>query len=201
MESKENIQMVGGKVNANNKAKINGENMENSHFFSDEKLYGKEYRKHLLEQYKLCVQMADKISSRRCSANNFFLSVNTLFLTAIGILSKLGFEFSLFNISWIIIVSFSGILLCWTWLVTIRCYRNLNEAKFEIINRIEEKLPVKAFETEWALLTGERKTDKYPHLTRVERWVPRIFSFLYLVLIFLVFLSTLFQRANLIYGF
>ena len=123
----------------------------------NKKTYGVEYNKHLLEQYKLCVEMADKISSRRCNANNFFLSINTILLTAIGILSKLGFDFTIFNLTWIIMVSFAGILFCWTWIVTIRCYRNLNEAKFEIINKFEQKLPVKAFETEWALLTGENK--------------------------------------------
>ena len=39
--------------------------------------YGGEYQNHLLEQYKLYVQMADKISERRQSANSFFLTVNT----------------------------------------------------------------------------------------------------------------------------
>ena len=116
--------------------------MENNNFFSNEKSYGKEYLKHLLTQYKLCVEMADKISSRRCNANNFFLSINTFLLTAVGILSKLGFDFSIFTLSWIIIVSLSGIVLCVTWFVTIRCYRNLNEAKFKIINKIEEKFDI-----------------------------------------------------------
>ena len=32
----------------------------------------------LLEQYKLYVEMADRISQRRQSANNYFLSVNIL---------------------------------------------------------------------------------------------------------------------------
>ena len=73
------------------------EKMENNNFFSDNTTYGKEYSNHLLAQYKICVEMADKISARRCTANNFFLSINTFLLTAIGVLSKLGFEFSIFH--------------------------------------------------------------------------------------------------------
>jgi len=151
-------------------------------FVFDEKTYGRNYKKHLLEQYKLCVEMADKISSRRCTANNFFLSVNTLLLTAIGILSRFGSSFATLSLWWLVITSVAGTLFCWAWLVTIRCYRDLNEAKFKIINVIEQKLPATAFNVEWALLSPENKATKYPQLTKVERWVPLIFIFLYLVL-------------------
>jgi len=151
-------------------------------FVVDEKTYGKNYKKHLLEQYKLCVEMADEISSRRCTANNFFLSVNTILITATGILSRFGSSFATFSLWWVVITSLAGILFCWTWLVTIQCYRDLNEAKFKIINAIEQKLPVAAFDVEWAQLNPENKTTRYPQLTKVERWVPRIFIFLYVVL-------------------
>jgi len=157
-------------------------NLETQLFAVDEKTYGRNYKKHLLAQYKLCVEMADKISSRRSTANNFFLSVNTLLITAIGILSRFGSSFATFSLWWIVITSFAGILFCWTWLVTIRCYRNLNDAKFKTINAIEQKLPVAAFDVEWRCLNPENKTTKYPQLTKVERWVPLIFAFLYFVL-------------------
>lgn len=151
-------------------------------FSVDEKTYGKDYKKHLLEQYKLCVEMADKTSARRSTANNFFLSANTLLLTAIGILSKLGSDFLTLSHSWLSITSIAGILFCWAWIVTIRCYRDLNTAKFKIINAIEEKLPIAPFDVEWVLLNPEYKSHKYPQLTRIERWVPGIFIGLYLVL-------------------
>jgi len=156
--------------------------LESQLFGVDEKKYGKDYKKHLLDQYKLCVEMADKISSRRCTANNFFLSVNTLLLTAIGILSRFGSSFAALSLWWLVITSAAGILFCWAWLLTIRCYRDLNDAKFKTINAIEQKLPAAAFNVEWALLNPENKATKYPQLTKVERWVPRIFIFLYLVL-------------------
>ena len=38
--------------------------------------YGEKYKEHLLEQYKLYVEMADRISGRRQTANSFFLSIN-----------------------------------------------------------------------------------------------------------------------------
>ena len=58
----------------------------------DEGTYGKEYRNHILEQYKLYVEMADKISQRRLETNNFFVSVNTLLLAFFTQLSGWGRE-------------------------------------------------------------------------------------------------------------
>ena len=122
--------------------KVTSNDLRAQLFIIDEKTYGKNYKKHLLEQYKLCVEMADKISSRRSTANSFFLSVNTLLITAIGILSRLGSSFATFSSLWGVMTSIAGILFCWTWLVTIQRYRDLNDAKFNVINAIERRLPV-----------------------------------------------------------
>lgn len=39
----------------------------------------------VLEQYKLAVEMADRVSARRGNANLFYLSVQTTLLTAAGL--------------------------------------------------------------------------------------------------------------------
>ena len=46
--------------------------------------YESEYNAHLLEQYKLYVQMADNISARRQTANSFFLTLNTTIAGLVG---------------------------------------------------------------------------------------------------------------------
>jgi len=155
---------------------------ESRMFVVDEKTYGKNYQEHIMKQYKLCVEMADRISSRRCTANSFFLSLNSLLLAAIGILSRLGSDLSTFDFWWIVIVSFAGFVFCWCWSTIIRCYRELNSAKFKVVNTIEKRLPVAAFEAEWKLLNPETGATKYPQLTRVERWVPIVLATLYVVL-------------------
>ena len=43
---------------------------------------------HLLDQYKLYVEMADRISSRRATANSYFLSVNSAILAFVGYLTS-----------------------------------------------------------------------------------------------------------------
>lgn len=41
-----------------------------------------QYREHILEQYKIYLEMADRISNRRDVANAFFLTLNGLVLSA-----------------------------------------------------------------------------------------------------------------------
>ena len=151
-------------------------------FTVKEKDYGENYKQHLLEQYKLYVEMADKISSRRSKANTFFLSVNTLLVTAIGILTDLGSSFLTLNPFWVLVTSLAGILFCWTWLSTINSYRQLNSGKFKIINTIERKLPLAMYKAEWAYLKPKNAIDRYKQLTVVELWVPKIFAIVYFVL-------------------
>jgi hypothetical protein len=50
--------------------------------------YGEAYRQHLFDQYKLAVEMADRVSARRMQANTFFLAVNTGLLTVFANLAK-----------------------------------------------------------------------------------------------------------------
>ena len=169
-------------------------------FIAKEKEYGENYKQHLLEQYKLYVEMADKISSRRSKANTFFLSVNTLLVTAIGILSKLESSFLTLNLWWVFVTSFAGILFCWTWLTTIISYTHLNSGKFKIINTIEQKLPLAMYRAEWSYLKPKNKVKRYKQLTVVELWVPKIFAIVYFVLmlmaIFLLVNSSLAPLFN-----
>ena len=49
--------------------------------------YGEKYHEHLLEQYKLYVEMADRVSERRQTANNYLLTVNSILVSLFGVLS------------------------------------------------------------------------------------------------------------------
>jgi hypothetical protein len=91
---------------------------------------------HLLDQYKIYVEMADRISSRRATANSYFLSVNSAILAFVGYLSsKQTGEYL-----WLRAVA--GIALSVLWEALITSYRNLNTAKFLVIHKIEKRLPI-----------------------------------------------------------
>lgn len=140
-------------------------------------------RAEVLELYKLAVEMADRVSARRGTANAFFLSVQTAFIGLVGF----GFP-KLAESPWwaAVAVALAGVTLSATWWLQLRSYRDLNTAKFQGINKIEERLPVKIFADEWEALrrdpvVGWRK--RYAELGMSERVVPLVFVAAHLLLL------------------
>ncbi len=145
-------------------------------FRTSPEAYGEQYRQHLLEQYKLFVEAADRVSARRTSANNYLLTVNAFLVTLYGLASSLGQ-----NKAWVLVVPAAGFLVCLTWLALIRSYRDLNSAKFKVIHELEEQLPAALFDREWDLSQrGEGKA--YKPLTHIEPYIPLVFAALYVIL-------------------
>ncbi len=137
----------------------------------------------LLEQYKLYVELVDRISERRQHANSFFLSINT------GICAFAGYLFSkdstpeLRSLFWCI--PLAGILLCYFWYRMVKSYRDLNSAKFLVVHALEERLPVAPYRAEWFLVDEGNDGTKYTPFTHLEIWIPRSFIVMYVA--FLLF--------------
>ena len=82
----------------------------------------------ILEQYKLYVETAEKVSDRRQSSNNFYLTLNSVLLAFTGFLTSLHLEY------WHIIIAIAGICKSLLWFLSITSFRNLNTGKFKIIH-------------------------------------------------------------------
>ncbi|MGW5862081.1 RipA family octameric membrane protein [Streptomyces sp. NPDC055239] len=136
----------------------------------------------VLELYKLAVEMADRISARRGAANAFFLSVQSALVTLVGFGTPKLAE----SPWWVsLAVALAGTTLSATWWMQLRSYRDLNTAKFQVINKLEEHLPVRVFADEWDALkrdpiAGWRK--RYAELGTSERVVPLVFTVAHLIL-------------------
>lgn len=141
-------------------------------------------RSELMELYLLAVEMADRVSARRGTANTFFLSVQTALVTLIGFgIPKLS------ESPWWVptAVALAGITLSGAWWLQLRSYRDLNGAKFQVINTLEEKLPAQIFTDEWDVLRNTAATGRrhrhYTELGTTERIVPMIFAAAHLILL------------------
>ena len=132
---------------------------------------------HLIEQYKLYVEMADRISQRRGTANTFFLTFNT---ALVGALAGF-FENELTNVT--IAMYITAIILSVTWILLLRSYRNLNSAKFKVIGEMEKRLPAQAYyAAEWQALGEGKDIKKYIPLSVIETAVPLAYIGVYLYL-------------------
>ena len=140
--------------------------------------------------YKMLVDMADKVSQRRQTANGFYLSVNTALIGAgVYVSSADGGAVNT------MLLAIAGWLVSLYWIRNIETYKDLNAGKFAVINEIEKSLPLAPYAAEWAVLQrGEQKRadqsfwrkrnplrSKYRPFHEVEIAVPLVFVLLHAV--------------------
>lgn len=129
----------------------------------------------LIEQYKICTDMADKISQRRGTANKFYSALLLGFLSYISVIFKDNVYDSL---CYIIILNLLGIAFSIIWILNIKSYRILNKSKYKVIINMEKLLPYRAFSEEWE----EALPNNYISLSKIESCVPIIFIVTFILL-------------------
>ncbi len=149
-------------------------------FRVNEKEYGNSYREHLFAQYQIYVDGMEKISDRRQNANNYFITINTVLISFIGVL----FQVKIFeHVAWIkSLITVIGIIICVIFWFLLRSYKQLNTGKFKVIHEIEKRLPLALYEFEWKILDeGENRSTYFP-FSHIEMIIPWVFGFVYVVL-------------------
>ncbi len=131
----------------------------------------------LLEQYKLYVEMADRISQRRQSANNYFISVNVLLYSLLSYLIYIKFNTGVF-----FTIFLPGVIICCVWCSIIKSYKRLNTGKFKVIHEMEKKLNYQPYQREWEIVGKGKDKKLYQPFTEIELYVPWIFGIIYVFL-------------------
>ncbi len=128
----------------------------------------------LIEQYKLYVELTDRIQQRRGAANTFFLSFNTAVVGALA-----GFYENVPpNVA--VAVYAAAAVLAIAWGVLLKSYRNVNSAKFRVIGLLEERLPARLYYgAEWKALGEGKAWSKYIPMSWIETVVPLVFFLIY----------------------
>ena len=111
----------------------------------------------VLDIYKTAVDLADRWTSRRAGANTFFLTLNTALAAVVGIVSAARrppphANLPTFDGLGLAVTAVAGIVLAVVWWALLRYYRRLSKAKWDVINELEERLPVRPFTDEWTKL-------------------------------------------------
>ena len=129
----------------------------------------------MLEQYKIYVQSAENVSSRRVSTSRYLLTLSAALMAIHGIqLSSLNHDY------WILTVPVAGIAVSVLWYNLIQSHRDMNTIKFKIILELEQHLPVALYTREWEMAKREGGTS-YKEATRIERFLPILFGCLHVL--------------------
>ena len=127
----------------------------------------------LIQEWKTCVEMADSISRRRDNSNNLYVTFNLAIIAGIVMVWDVKS----------LVLGFAGIIISAIWFKSIRYYKSLNEEKYLIINRLEEKLPYKPYTEELQNLLNR---SKYKDGTSIEMYLTKMFIVFYILSILII---------------
>lgn len=134
----------------------------------------------ILEQYKLYVEMADRVSQRRGLTNTFFLTLNTGAFAAMALLGS-NSGINLGN-AILAVLSIVLVMQCGAWAYLIRSHKQLNSAKFQVVGALEARLPASPFwQAEWVALGEGKDRRRYWPLAHLEKLIPIFFAAAYVV--------------------
>jgi hypothetical protein len=151
----------------------------------------------LLEQYKLALEMAVHMSNKRQDANNFYIGLVSSFGGLYALLEKAPASFT--RSAWDNVLPILAVCWCVAWWLTLRQYRRVNMAKWQVIYGLEAQLPGdKPFKLEGDLLELESRKGKKDKskkdqskeepspgtfaFTRIEKTVPILVGLIFLLL-------------------
>ena len=145
--------------------------------------YGPSFDDHLIEQYKLYVQSADNVSSRRVASMRYLLTISSALFALYGV------QFAAFGGAiWLVPISIVGIASAFAWLQIIKSNKNLNGLKFNLIHELEAHLPAAPFKREWDKAEQGRGST-YKPVTDLESWFPWVFIVLHAVILVMLALN------------
>lgn len=130
-----------------------------------------EDNKQYFELYKIMVASSETLVGRRQGVNTFFLTINGLLLTAVGLFVRGGGELAL-KAGGVCILAVTGLALCVAWRSLLISFGQLNTGKFVIIDAMESNLAASIFAAEWEALGRGEDRSVYRSFTKREADVP-----------------------------
>ena len=117
-----------------------------------------------LEIYKVFVTTITANENRRQQTSTVYLGMVAAVVTAAGVVRDMPLIYPA-----LVILSISVI-----WFFTIGYFRRLAKAKFAVVSKMEEDLPIAAFEMEWQILSAGK--NNRIGLTHLEMFVPSLIA-------------------------
>jgi nitrogen fixation-related uncharacterized protein len=158
------------------------------------------------EEFKLFYESAEKVTDRRLELNRWNYSICVAIIVAIAAIAKTTLSSSLFPVGLVAIAVLCvvAILFCFLWVGQIRDFKNLNNAKFEVLNEMAPNIEFDAgnpgriisycpFAKEWKKLADLKALDELGRTniialksSNLEYFIPKAFAALFFGLLVLM---------------
>jgi len=136
------------------------------------------YNSMLMSQYKLYVEVADRVSARRSIAHTFFLTFHAVIISALGL--TLNNNHDINSLGMLAFPLLGLLVLCYAWWRLVQYFRRVTRAKQHVIAELETRLPTRSF---WrAEVKAMSKDNPYNPLKRMEVTLPFVFAGIYILI-------------------
>lgn len=140
-----------------------------------ENLNNETYYQILMEQYKVYVEMADRVNARRSLANTFFMTFHAIILGALGL--TLSHEQIVHRVGFLLFPLLGLLVMCYAWRCLVQYFRRTMRAKNVVIAELEKRMP--SSPSGLAEQKAMGRDNPYAQLKRMEVILPIIFALLY----------------------
>jgi len=160
--------------------------------------------KHSFDEFKLYYDSTEKVTDRRLDTNRWNYSICTAILIAIATITN--WSITNTRLLWVglaadVLLCLMAILFCSLWIGQIRDFKNLNNAKFTVLNGMAPKVEFNAdnpgaivsycpFEKEWAQLNELNALQEVGRSnlialksSNIEYFIPKAFAALFLAIL------------------
>ncbi len=146
-------------------------------------------------EYKLFSERVQRLSERRQTASQTYLTVNTAIFGVLAFLVKdagfHGWGLVAFSLPLFLV----GVLACLIWLKIIADFKEIVGWHYEQLRKMEQALPEsdKIYSNEWEQFFKPREGKERFGFSRLESWLPRLFLGLYVVYTVVLVAATAFE--------
>src|ERR1051325_4709464 len=156
------------------------------------------------EEFKLYYESTEKVTDRRLETNRWNYSTCIAILVGVAAIVKWGVvstDLRWLGIGAVFLLCGMAILFCQLWVAQIRDFKRLNDAKFDVLNRMAplvdfhpsspgKIVSYRPFEREWERLKAEGAVDKVRKLnvvalksSHMEQFIPRAFQIVFVAVV------------------
>lgn len=142
-------------------------------------------RQQFFDQYKLFVEAHQKLTERRKDLNNFYITINSIIISTLGVMSK-GLVVPTNNLALTSVLLILGIGSIVSWLGVLRLYYTVNFKSYQMLQEFEKHFPARvftAFYDDMAQVDHQKKKEKRKNnfLLNKEIFIPYCFLLAYIL--------------------
>lgn len=148
-----------------------------SHLGNPNEFQLRDHTEHILEQYKLHAQLAEAHVARGQTYNRFFLTLQAALISGFLVVSQENFALTKVQI---VVIVLAACVFCLIWWLILQSSRKMTSFRYEILEEIEQFLPIRPFCAEW--YDKIQQGSNYTHINKLSQLIPLIFALIFILL-------------------